>query len=256
MRILIADDEKPARSELRYILENLLPTAVFFEAINGISTLELVEQETIDVIFLDINMPSPDGLETAAIIMDNPEPPLIIFATAYSQHALYAFELSAIDYIVKPFDERRLTKTVERIQQALNQRALFTEKQQALRYYLAQNMSFNALTKLWGEKENKSRILADYQDILWLVAQDKKVYLHTCSSEILRVYHTLKELESRLNMHNFLRVHKSYIVNINHIAEVAPWFSGTYIIRMADKKHTEIPMSRRYAAQLKKLTNW
>ena len=256
MRILIADDEKPARSELRYILENLIPTAVFFETTNGGETLETVEKETLDVIFLDINMPEPDGLEIAAIVMEEPEPPLIVFATAYSQHALRAFELAAVDYVVKPFDEQRLEKTVERLRHILNERTLLEKRQQALRQYLAQNMLSRGLTKLWGERENENRVLVDYREILWLVAQDKKVYMRTRAGETLRVNYTLKELATRLQAHNFLRVHKSYIVNIDHIAEVAPWFSGTYIIRMDDENRTEIPLSRRYAAYLKRFTDW
>jgi len=256
MRILIADDEKPARSELRYILENLIPTAVFFETTNGGETLEAVEKETLDVIFLDINMPEPDGLEIATIVMEEPEPPLIVFATAYSQHALRAFELAAVDYVVKPFDEQRLEKTVERLRHILNERTLLEKRQQALRQYLAQNMLSRGLTKLWGERENENRVLVDYREILWLVAQDKKVYMRTRAGETLRVNYTLKELATRLQAHNFLRVHKSYIVNIDHIAEVAPWFSGTYIIRMDDENRTEIPLSRRYAAYLKRFTDW
>lgn len=256
MRILIADDEKPARSELRYILEDLLPEAVFFEAVNGQQTLKLIEQELIDAAFLDINMPAPNGLEAAAVIMDCPEPPLIIFATAYNQHALRAFELAALDYVVKPFDERRLTQTAQRIRQALDERAVLAEKRRALRQYLLQHRPAQEPTKLWGEKENQNRVLVDYKDILWLTAQRKKTWLRTLFGDELRVHYTLKELEPRLKAQNFARVHKSYIVNLDHIAEVAPWFSGAYIIRMNDEARTEIPMSRRYAAQLKKLTGW
>ena len=256
MRLLIADDEKPARSELRYILAGLLPEALFFEAPNGETALKLIESEAIDVAFLDINMPAPDGLQAAALILDGPQPPLIIFATAYGQHALRAFELAALDYVVKPFDERRLAQTAQRIRQALNERAVLEEKQQALRQYLAQTPPPRGLTKLWAEKENENRVLIDYQDILWIEAQNKKTWLRALSGQKLRLYRALKELEPRLQAHNFLRVHKSYIVNLNHIAEVAPWFSGAYIIKMADPPRSEIPMSRRYAAQLKKRTGW
>jgi len=108
LHILIADDETPARSELRYILEMLAPEATFYEAANGGEALSLIEREPIEVAFLDINMPDVDGLTVAAIIMDSPEPPLVVFATAYDEHALQAFELAALDYVVKPFDERRL----------------------------------------------------------------------------------------------------------------------------------------------------
>ncbi len=256
MHILIADDETPARGEIRYILETLTPDATFYEAVNGQEALDFIEREPIEVVFLDINMPGLDGLTVAATIMDGPEPPLIIFATAYDEHALRAFELAALDYIVKPFDERRLAQTVERIRQALTERGTLLQKQTVLRNYLQQAVPSDDLTKLWGELENENRMLVDYRDILWLEAEAKKVYMQTAAGHKLLARYTLKELEPRLSQHNFARVHKAYLVNLNAIAEVVPWFSGAYLIRIANEAQTEIPMSRRYAAQLKKLTGW
>jgi len=157
---------------------------------------------------------------------------------------------------VKPFDERRLAQTVERIHQALEERAMLDQKQAALREYLRQAAPSVGLTRLWGQRENESWVLVDYQDILWVVAEARKVYVQTVGGEKLPVRQTLKELEARLDPHGFARVHKGYLVNLDHVAEVAPWFSGTYLIRMADEKHSQIPMSRRYAAHLKKMTDW
>ncbi len=256
IHILIADDEAPARGELEYILKALMPQARFYKAANGEQALALVEREPIQVVFLDINMPGIDGLTVAATIMDSPEPPLLVFATAYNEHSVHAFELAALDYVVKPFDERRLAKTAERICHTLKERAMLAEKQNALRTYLAQAAPVGSLTKLWCEHANASRVLVDYHDILWIVAEMKDVFAQTTSGEKLRLHHTLKDLELRLCQHHFARVHKAYLVNLDHIGEVAPWFSGAYVIRMADAGHTEIPMSRRYAIQLKKLTGW
>jgi len=256
MRILIADDEAPARGELSYILETLIPEATFYEATDGEESLALIENEPIDVVFLDINMPGLDGLAVAATIMDGPEPPLIVFATAYDEHALRAFELAALDYIVKPFNERRLAQTVARLRQAPAEHGVLAQQQIALRNYLQQTAPAGGLTKLWGERENENRMLVDYQDILWLEAEEKKVYMQTTTGDKLLVRYTLKELEPRLSQHNFARVHKAYLVNLGAITEVVPWFSGGYLIRIANEERTEIPMSRRYAAQLKKLTGW
>jgi DNA-binding LytR/AlgR family response regulator len=119
MHILIAEDETPARSELRYLLEELEPDGTFYEAADGEEALRIVEREPIDVAFLDIRMPGLDGLAVAATILEKPEPPLIVFATAYNEHALQAFELAALDYVVKPFDERRLDQTIMRARQTL-----------------------------------------------------------------------------------------------------------------------------------------
>jgi len=256
MNILIADDELPARAELRHMLETLSSGAVFFEAINGEEALNLIEKEAIQVVFLDIHMPGLDGLAIASTIMEEPEPPLIVFATAYDEHALRAFELAALDYVMKPFDERRLAKTMDRIQQAFDERNLLAERQNIMRNYLKQLSPANELTKLWGERANQNRLLVDYKDILWVVAENKDVFIQTASGEKLRVRYTIKELEPRLVRNRFSRVHRAYLVNLDHVLEVMPWFSGNYQIRMDDASHTEIPMSRRYAAQLKQLTEW
>jgi DNA-binding LytR/AlgR family response regulator len=256
MHILIADDEVPARGELRYILELLVSDATLYEAENGEKALELVEREPIEVVFLDINMPGLDGLAVAAMMMEDPVPPLIVFATAYDEHALQAFELAALDYVVKPFDERRLAQTVERVRLALDERAILAERRASMREYLSKAVSPAGLTKLWGERENENRVLVDYAQVMWIVAEDKRVYMHTDTGDKLLVRHTLKELEPRLVLHNFARVHRGYLVNLDHVSEVVPWFSGTYIVRMSDQTRTEIPMSRRYAARLKERTGW
>jgi two-component system response regulator LytT len=96
----------------------------------------------------------------------------------------------------------------------------------------------------------------NYEDVLWVMAENKDVFIHTATGEKLRVRYTIKELEPRLVRNRFSRVHRAYLVNLDHIAEVVPWFSGNYLIRMKDETRTEIPMSRRYAAQLKQLTEW
>lgn len=256
LHILIADDEAPARGELVFILKALAPEARFYEATNGEQALAMIEREPIQVVFLDINMPGVDGLTVAATIMDGPEPPLIVFATAYNEHSVRAFELAALDYVVKPFDERRLAKTVERLRRTLDERSRLAEQHTALRGYLAHAAPAGGLCKLWCEHSNASRVLVDYKDILWVVAESKDTFVQAASGDKLRVHSTLKELEARLSAHHFARVHKGYLVNLDHIAEVAPWFSGAYVIRMADAHRTQIPMSRRYAAQLKKLTGW
>ncbi len=259
MHILIADDEKPARGELRYMLGQLAGTAVYHEATNGQEALDRVANEPIDVVFLDINMPGVNGLAAAATMSERPDPPLIVFATAYDAHAVRAFELAALDYVVKPFSEQRLAQTMIRIRQALAEREPFQERQAALREYLAaasatSGLAQPRLTKLWGIRENDSRVLVDYADIVWLEADSKKVYLTNTAGERLLVRHTLKALEARLEPHDFSRIHKAYLVNLNHIGEVVPWFSGTYQVRLTDANHTEIPLSRQYAQALKQKT--
>lgn len=249
--ILIADDEKPARSELSYLIQQLLPDALLHEARNGSEALQLAVQVAFDVIFLDINMPGVSGLTVAAVLAEKPNPPLLVFATAYDAHAVRAFELAALDYIVKPFSEQRLAKTVERIRQQLDERA-FAEKQQThLRTYLQSVAPNKRVTKLWCQRENETIALIDFSNILWVEAQEKKVFGRTCDGELLQTPYTLSELEERLQEHRFMRVHKGYLVNLDHVTEVVPWFSGTYILRLDDSAHSEIPMSRQYAKEFK-----
>ncbi len=251
MRILIADDEKPARGELLYMLQQLESSAQFFQARNGQETLACVAEHPIDVLFLDINMPGMNGLQVAATILEKPDPPLIVFATAYDAHAVRAFELAALDYIVKPFSERRLAQTMVRIRQALAQQEEHTRRQAALHSYLQETMPQEQLSKLWCERENKTGVLVDYGAILWVEAEGKRVFVQTQDGERLVVRYTLKELAERLRPHHILRVHKAYLANLDHVAEIVPWFSGTYLLRMADPNRTEIPMSRQYARALK-----
>ncbi len=253
MHILIAEDETPARNELHYLLEALAPDATFYEAADGEEALRMVEREPIDVAFLDIRMPGLDGLAVAATIIEKPEPPLIVFATAYNEHALQAFELAALDYVVKPFDERRLDQTIMRARQTLNERAALVQKRADIQGYL-QNTP--PLTRLWAQRANEDWVLLDYAHILWVVTEEGKVYVQAATNDKLMVRHSLKELEARLAPHQFARVHKSYLVNLAHVTEVAPMFSGTFVIRMDDEAETQLPLSRGYVAQFKKLTGW
>jgi DNA-binding LytR/AlgR family response regulator len=256
MNILIVDDEAPARGELRYILQALAPDAILQEAMDGMDALTKVEEEQVDVVFLDINMPGMDGLAVAAAIAECPQPPMIVFATAYDEHALRAIELAALDYVVKPFNERRLEATLARIRRAFAERTILEEKQSALRDFFAHAAPFAEICKLWGEREGGSRALVDYRDISWIEAGEKDVYMKVNTGEKLRLRQTLKELEPRLTPHHFARVHKAFLVNLDYLAEIAPWTAGAFTIRMKDKARTEIPMSRRYAAVIKKLTGW
>lgn len=256
MQILIADDEAPARNELRYILEPLLPEAVFEEAPDGLSAIAMARQEMPDVAFLDIRMPGMDGLAVALALLESPHPPIVIFATAYDQHAVRAFELAALDYVVKPFNERRLAQTAERIRLALTERKLLNDQRSAVWTYLQQASPQASLTKLWGQRENENWCLVDFADVMWIAAGEKQVHARTVTGDVLHLTQTLKELEPRLLPHRLVRVHKAYIVNLDHVGEIAPWFSGTYVIHMKDDGRTQIPMSRGYARQVRRLTGW
>lgn len=254
MNILIADDEAPARGELNYILDMLEPNAILHEAKNGREALKQIASKEIDVVFLDINMPGLSGLAVANTVIEMKNPPIIVFATAYNEHAASAFEMAALDYLVKPFSEKRVAKTLERIHKRLDKKDLREKNTDDLKNYLNKNEPTD-LKKIWLERENENLLLLDYKDIYWFAAEDKKVYAHS-SNERFVVRYTLKELESILSNDKFVRIHKAYLVNISHISELVPWFSGNYLVRMKDENRSELKLSRRYAAKLKEVTLW
>jgi DNA-binding LytR/AlgR family response regulator len=251
--ILIADDEKPARGELRYMLGQLEAGATVLEARNGSEVFVHLAHGAVDVIFLDINMPGQSGLAVAAAILERPNPPLVVFATAYDAHAVRAFELAALDYIVKPFAEQRLAQSMVRIRQALAARDAHAERLGALRTYLQRAGVAADFTRLWCERANGNGVLVEYGDVLWVEAEEKRVYVQSRAGDRLEVRTTLKELEARLAPYHIVRVHKAYLVNLAHVREIVPWFSGAYLLRMDDDAGSEIPMSRQYAAQLKEM---
>jgi DNA-binding LytR/AlgR family response regulator len=250
MTILISEDEEHTRAELKYILEKLEPTATLLESDDGLETLERVEHENIDVLFLDINMPGQSGLNVAATLMDRPNSPLIVFATAYQQHALKAFEFAAIDYLVKPYREARLSHTLERVRQILAQKLL----EQTQKY--PAEPSSKQINKLWAVRDEEVGVLLDFKDILWFEADDKRVFVQSLGNDKLLVRYTMRELEDRLAPHHFARTHKSYLVNLEHVKEIEPWFSGTYLLRLGDEAKSKVPLSRQFAKNLKDLMGW
>ena len=253
MRVLIVDDECAARRELAFILQEIDARIEITEAMSGVDALEAVAQQRPEVIFLDVQMPEMDGLEAARRLLEHPSPPLVVFATAYDRYAVEAFELAAVDYVVKPFDEARVELTLSRIRHILAEREQLEAQTLALRGFLRSRDEAGG--KLWGERPNGSKVPVDYREIRWLVAEQKKVFAHT-SREKLRVHSTLKELEDLLKAHGFVRIHKAYLVNLDHIAEVAPWFSGGYRVEIKGMPETHLVMSRRYARKVKSLKGW
>jgi two-component system, LytTR family, response regulator LytT len=250
MNILIAEDEEHTRAELRYLLETLEPTATILESGDGEDTLAIVNREIVDVLFLDINMPGQSGLNVAALLMDKPNAPLIVFATAYQQHALKAFELAAIDYLVKPYRESRLAQTLERIRQLRSEKSAPVVQQKQVEPLA------KTVTKLWAVRDEEIGVLIDFKEVLWFEADDKRVFVQTLSGEKLLVRYTMRELEERLVPHGFTRTHKSYLVNLEYVREIEPWFSGTYLLRIADEPKSKVPLSRQFAKSLKDLMGW
>ncbi|MGI6284337.1 LytTR family DNA-binding domain-containing protein [Neomoorella humiferrea] len=238
IKALIVDDEEPARQELRYYLEQDDDFTVIGEAAGGGEALELTSVLRPDVVFLDIELWDLDGVEVARLLLKQAAPPLIIFATAYDDYAVQAFELNAVDYLLKPFNAERVATTLDRIRHLIQQQVA-----PPLAELLAQLAAHRKTAKIAAWREERL-LVVDPEEIIYAEAQGHHVLLKTHQG-ILRFPGTLQELEDKLDR-RFLRVHRSFIVNLDHVREVAPYFHGTYRLLLKDGEKTEIPIGRTY----------
>jgi len=251
IRVLVADDEPLAREELIKLVSGESDFQVVANASSGKEAVEKLEKEDVAVAFLDIEMPGLNGLEVASRLADWDHPPFVVFATAYEQYAVQAFEANAIDYVLKPYDPKRIQKTLFRIRELVKEKsAAAKEKLVSLEDYLIRQ---GKIKKLVGHRRNsKDRIVMDPAQVFFFCAELAEVLAHVGEEDFI-VKSTLKELTEMLDPARFAQTHKAYLVNIDKIAKVAPMFSGNFQITLKDPKQTKIPLSRRYARNLKQL---
>jgi DNA-binding LytR/AlgR family response regulator len=257
LRALIVDDEQLAREDLAYLLDRQGLVEVVGQAAHGVEALGLVEDVAPDLVFLDIQMPGMTGFEVARQLLQRPAPPGIVFVTAYDQHAVEAFQVNAVDYLLKPVDPTRLDQAVQR---AARRRA--ADQASAASNPLT-NEDLERIVQLVAERQTRrERLAVKAGDRFLLVAAEDVVFASVAGEAVTIVgnglsgtsnYRTLDELHAHLDPNVFWRVHRSYLVNINKIKEIVPWFSRNYILRMRDAKSTEIPVSR---AQTKRLRDY
>lgn len=234
-RVIVIDDEQPICDEIEYLLSSNLDVVVVAKFVNSLDALNYLKTHTPDIVFLDIKMPGLSGIELAQKLGKLPVPPLIVFTTAYQEHALEAFETPAIGYITKPVTEEKLETVLHKI------RSLTGRKQ-------APAAGANA-KKFCVTKQGKILPL-DIKEIVLVYVDDKNIYVRTCNEEFTCSL-TLKEIEELLPESGFMRVHRKYIVNLDSIAEIIPWFHGSYLLKMRDFKQQEVPVSRTKAKSLK-----
>ncbi|HZQ17442.1 MAG TPA: LytTR family DNA-binding domain-containing protein [Terriglobales bacterium] len=250
---VIVDDEQLARDELAYLLKNIGDVDVVAQGKNGLEAVTLIREHNPDLVFLDVQMPGLDGFGVIKKLLDKKIPlPKIVFSTAFDQYAVRAFEVNAVDYLLKPFDRNRVQQSVERAK-TKNETTSPSDKLDTL------------VRMLESQKPQTSKILIKAAGRLFLVSQ-KDICFASIEDGIITVItggpngmegqsncRTLEELLDSLDPNLFWRAHRSYLVNINRIKEVVPWFKSSYQLRMDDKKQTEIPVSRAQTKRLREL---
>ena len=247
LKTLVVDDEKPARDELCYLLSTESAIEVIGQADSGAAAITLAASLKPHVIFMDIDMRGMDGLEAAAVIRTVLPKVIVIFATAYDHYAVQAFEIGAVDYILKPFEGARVHATIERLKNypAMDWHAAGKRIDAAL-----QQTKVN-VTKLPVLKNGKIR-LVNYNEIIYATTDAGTVTIVT-DEERYEYQGTLTEIEERTRQTQLVRVHKSYIVNLDKVNEVIPWFKGTYWLKVDHPSAIEIPVSKSQIKAIKKI---
>ncbi len=252
--VLLVDDEPLAREGLKRLLGSCHDVRVVGEASEGKEALEKVKELSPQIVFLDIRMPKMSGLEVAAELGHMEKPPVIIFATAYDEYAVKAFELSAVDYVLKPYEKERILKAMDRAKLLLGQTETLKDQFQVLNR-AAQKGAY--VDRICGyQTENKDRIFFDVGSTIYFHAELADVYAHLKNGKTYLVKSTLKELLTKLNPKKFFQVHKAHIVNIDFVEKISPATSGNFISQLNDSEKTKIPLSRRFARPVRDALRW
>ena len=247
MRTLIVDDEAPARERLKRLLADVKGVELVGEAEDGIQAVEAIEKEKPDLVLLDIQMPGLDGFGVIEALED---PPPIIFVTAYDEYAIRAFEVNALDYLLKPFSRQRLEKAIRRAQEALNEEDSFMARFGPLLENLA--AQGRHLTRLAIRDRDRIRVL-DANEVDWIGVEDEQVVVHV-GDQAYPIRRTLAELEARLDPGTFFRAHRSVIVSLDRVQEIIHWFKGSHKLRLTTG--IEVDLSRTQARALRKILGW
>lgn len=243
---LIVDDEQLARDELSFLLKDFPEIEVLQTASNGIEAAEIIETLEPDLVFLDVQMPGLDGLGVIHQLRSKGGAlPYFVLTTAFDQYAVEAFRLEALDYLLKPVEKERLAESVSRAKRAI-------EEKQTPEKTLEPSSRAIQRSKLLVKTNNRN-LIVDAQDMVYATIDDGLITVVTAQFEGQSNYRTIEELQSNLDPDLFWRVHRSFLININKIREVIPWFKSSFQLKMDDKKQTEIPVSRIQTRRLRAL---
>jgi two-component system, LytTR family, response regulator LytT len=288
IRAVIVDDEQLARQELEYLLRKADDVEIVAQGKNGVEAVELVRAHQPDVVFLDVQMPGLDGFAVLKKLLEKGRKsplPNIVFATAFDRYAVRAFEVNAVDYLLKPFDEKRVRHTLERVRTRLAEIAsgspvptTATAAKSSVAKESSNEISpaanavderLDALVRLLEQQQAPAKstaakivlrvggrlLLVEQRDICFASIEEGTISVATHSIEGQSNCRTLEDLLELLDPELFWRAHRSFVVNIHRIQEVVPWFKSSYQLRMDDRRHTEIPVSRGQTKRLRELFN-
>jgi two-component system LytT family response regulator len=255
LRALIVDDEAPARERLRRMLAEIETVEIVGEAEDGVQAVEMIETLSPDLILLDIQMPGLDGFGVIEALED---PPPIIFVTAYDEYAIRAFEVHALDYLLKPFSRERLKKAIRRAREVsiegrdpgASPIGRFAERLGPLLESLAAQGQY--LARLAVRDRDCVRVL-DVDKVDWIGVEGEQVLVHL-GERVYPVRRTLAELEARLDPAHFFRAHRSVIVNLDRVEKVIPWFKGSHKLQLTTG--AEVDLSRTRARALREILGW
>jgi two-component system, LytTR family, response regulator len=230
MNCIVVDDEYPSIQELSYFISNFSSIKILGEFTDSIKALEYIQSTSVDVVFLDINMPRLDGIAFSRIIKNLKSKPILVFITAYREHAVEAFEVEAFDYILKPYSEDRIVDTLRKLDKC------------------AVNKGNSSKITLW---KNDKLFVLNINDIYYCEANEHEVLVYTKEDQY-KVSTSISDFHRRLPQDNFFKSHRSYIVNLDKITEIIPWFNNTYILKLQGID-SEIPVSRQNIGLFKQL---
>ncbi|WP_353892587.1 LytTR family DNA-binding domain-containing protein [Proteinivorax hydrogeniformans] len=232
VKVAIVDDELPSREELKYLLSHRRELDIAYEADNFEDALDIINCKKVDLLFLDIQLKDKSGVDLAEIIEQHDVE--IIFATAYDKYAVKAFSLNAVDYLLKPFSQPRVEKAVNK----------------ALKKILKEeNVKKTYPPKLTFWKGEKMHVISP-EEIVFITVGEKQVKVFT-DKGIFTDHATLKDVQQKLDPKSFIRTHRSYIINLEKISEIIPWFNSTFNLKMKKYSDIEIPVSRSYLQSFK-----
>jgi two-component system LytT family response regulator/two-component system response regulator LytT len=251
---IIVDDEKPARDELAFLLKGFSEINLLAQGKNGLEAVNLIKEHSPDLLFLDVQMPGLDGFGVLKKLVERKlKVPHVVFATAFDHYAVQAFDVNAVDYVLKPFDKTRIAKAIQKAKKEIENHTSPTERLEQLVSQLAAPKPASSPPSKVLVRSQQRMLLVDSSDLIFASIEGGLISVIAKDVEGTSNYRTLEELLAALDQESFWRPHRSFLVNIHHIKEVVPWFKSSFMLKMDDKKQSEIPVSRQQTRRLREL---